>query len=68
MKILIDAMGSDNAPHVEVEGCIQAIDEFGCSIVLVGDKGKIEEELKKYGLEHKIQKREFRQLVFQFPE
>ena len=48
MKILIDAMGSDNAPHVEVEGCIQAIDEFGCSIVLVGDKGKIEEELKKY--------------------
>src|SRR3989338_4226393 len=47
MKILIDAMGSDNSPHVEVEGCAQAIEEFGCDVVLVGDKGKIEEELKK---------------------
>ena len=48
MKILIDAMGSDNSPRVEVEGCAQAIEEFGCDVVLVGDKGRIEEELKKY--------------------
>ena len=48
MKILIDAMGSDNSPRVEVEGCAQAIEEFGCDVVLVGDKARIEEELKKY--------------------
>lgn len=48
MKIVIDAMGSDNAPAVEVEGAIQAIDEYGYDLVLVGDETRIQEELKKY--------------------
>lgn len=48
MKIVIDAMGSDNAPAVEVEGAIQAIDEYGCELILVGDEKRIAEELKKY--------------------
>ncbi len=49
MKIVIDAMGSDNAPAVEVEGAIQAIEEFGYELILVGDKERIEKELKKHG-------------------
>ncbi len=49
MKIVVDAMGTDKAPHVEIDGCIQAVTESDCEIILVGDKPRIEEELKKYG-------------------
>lgn len=48
MKIVIDAMGSDKAPAVEIEGTIQAVEEAGYEIVLVGDELLIKEELKKY--------------------
>ncbi len=49
MRIIVDAMGSDNSPKVEVEGCVQAVGEFGCDIMLVGDRTKIEEELARCG-------------------
>ncbi|MFA5147064.1 MAG: phosphate acyltransferase PlsX [Candidatus Omnitrophota bacterium] len=49
MKIVLDAMGGDNAPAVEVEGAIQAMQEFGHDIVLVGDEKRINEELAKHG-------------------
>ena len=48
MKILLDAMGSDSAPAVETEGAVQAVEEFGYDVVLVGDEGRIREELAKY--------------------
>ena len=48
MKIVIDAMGSDGAPAVEVDGAVQAAEEFGYDLVLVGDEKLIGEELKKY--------------------
>ena len=48
MKIVIDAMGSDSAPAVEVEGAIQAAGEFGYDLVLVGDETLVGQELKKY--------------------
>ncbi len=48
MKIIVDAMGTDNAPEVEVEGSIQAVQELGCEVVLVGDKPLIEKALKKH--------------------
>lgn len=48
MKIVIDAMGGDNAPVVEVEGAIQSVEEFGYDLILVGDKERIEKELAKY--------------------
>ena len=48
MRIAIDAMGSDNAPAVEVEGAIQAVEEFGYELALVGDEALIREELKKH--------------------
>ena len=36
MKIILDAMGGDNAPRAVVEGALSAAKEFGVDIVLVG--------------------------------
>lgn len=49
MKIVMDAMGSDRAPVVEIEGAVQAVEEFGYDLILVGDEVRIKEELAKYG-------------------
>lgn len=49
MKIVLDAMGGDNAPAVEVEGAIQAVQEFDHDVVLVGDEVRIKKELDKHG-------------------
>jgi len=49
MKIVLDAMGGDNAPMVEVEGAVQAVQEFGHDLVLVGDESRIKKELEKHG-------------------
>ena len=46
MKIVIDAMGGDNAPQATVEGAVQAINEYGVDIILTGDKEQIEKELE----------------------
>lgn len=43
MKIIVDAMGGDNAPQAPVMGAIQASKEYGVDIILVG---KSEEILK----------------------
>jgi glycerol-3-phosphate acyltransferase PlsX len=48
MKIVIDAMGGDNAPMVEVEGAVQAVGEFNHNVVLVGDECRLKDELAKY--------------------
>ena len=49
MKIVLDAMGGDNAPAIEGEGAIQAVREYGHDLVLVGDEGRIKKELEKHG-------------------
>ncbi|MDP2912453.1 MAG: phosphate acyltransferase PlsX [Candidatus Omnitrophota bacterium] len=49
MKIVVDAMGSDCAPAVEVEGAIMAAEELGYDILLAGDDSVISAELKKHG-------------------
>ena len=36
MKIIIDAMGGDNAPQAIVEGALKAAEEFGAEMILVG--------------------------------
>jgi glycerol-3-phosphate acyltransferase PlsX len=47
MKIIIDAMGGDNAPQEIVKGAVQAIKEFNkVEIILVGDEDKIQDVLK----------------------
>jgi len=47
VRIVLDAMGSDSAPKVEIEGAIQAIQEYGYDVVLVGDEQIVKSELSK---------------------
>lgn len=48
VKIAVDAMGGDNAPFEIVKGAVEAVNEFGSNIVLVGIEKTINEELAKY--------------------
>ncbi len=49
MKIVLDAMGGDNAPLETVKGAVMALEELdGLKIILVGKENLIKEELKKY--------------------
>ena len=48
MKIAVDAMGGDNAPHAVVAGAVHAAKEYGVGIILVGIEQVIHAELKKY--------------------
>jgi phosphate acyltransferase len=48
MRIVLDAMGSDNYPAPDVEGAVQAAREFGDTIILVGDEALIKPELAKH--------------------
>lgn len=41
MKIIVDALGGDNAPLEIIKGTMQAVDEYGINAVLVGDENKI---------------------------
>lgn len=51
MKIIVDAMGGDNAPKAPVLGAIAAAKAFGVEIVLVGQSDKILECLKEEGID-----------------
>ena len=51
MKIILDAMGGDNAPQAPVLGAIEAVKKFGAQIILVGRGQEILEVLKKNGLD-----------------
>jgi glycerol-3-phosphate acyltransferase PlsX len=45
MRIVVDAMGSDNRPKPDVAGSILAAREYGDTIILVGDEALIRTEL-----------------------
>ncbi len=51
MKIAVDAMGGDYAPQSVVEGSLHAAIELGIPIILVGDKARVESELKRHKAE-----------------
>ena len=51
MRILVDAMGGDNAPDQIALGAIQAAKDFGCEAVLVGRGEAILQALKDQGIE-----------------
>ena len=51
MKIILDAMGGDNAPEAPVLGAIEAAKAFGSQITLVGKGEAILEVLKKHNIE-----------------
>ena len=51
MKIILDAMGGDNAPEAPVLGAIEAAKTWGTQITLVGRGEAILEVMKKHGIE-----------------
>ncbi|MEA2173523.1 MAG: phosphate acyltransferase [Blastocatellia bacterium] len=48
-KVVVDAMGSDHAPHAEIDGALAAARDFGIGIMLVGQTEKVEPELRRCG-------------------
>jgi phosphate acyltransferase len=49
IKIAVDGMGSDNAPHSEVLGAVQAAKEYGVHVILVGKEGILTPLLREAG-------------------
>ena len=45
MRVAIDAMGGDHAPEEIVLGAIDAVKEYDCEVVLVGDEQRIKQVL-----------------------
>ncbi len=51
-KIVVDAMGGDNAPQEIVKGAVQALEQRkDLSLVFTGDQKQIERELSKYSFQ-----------------
>ena len=50
MRIALDAMGTDSRPQSDIAGGVLAAREFGDTIVLVGDRQRIEAELKNHDI------------------
>lgn len=48
ITVAVDAMGGDNAPFEIVKGAVEAVNEFGVNIKLVGVESAVKEELAKY--------------------
>lgn len=51
MKILLDAMGGDNAPLETVKGAAEAARDFDAEIILVGDENAISDVAVKYEID-----------------
>ena len=49
MRIILDAMGGDNAPKATVAGAVEAAKLYGANITLVGKGQELLEELKALG-------------------
>ena len=50
MRIALDAMGTDSRPLSDIAGGVLAANEFGDTIVLVGDQRRIEAELRNHAV------------------
>ena len=48
MNIIVDAMGGDKGTGEIVKGCVEAVNQLGVNIIIVGKRDIIEEELIKY--------------------
>jgi glycerol-3-phosphate acyltransferase PlsX len=53
LRIIVDAMGGDNAPDEIVKGCLEALETDGFEIELLGDRAKIEKCLGSENLNNK---------------
>ena len=48
-KVVLDGMGSDHAPHAEIDGALAAARDLGVVVILVGQPEKLEPELRRCG-------------------
>ena len=48
MKILLDAMGGDNAPIATIKGAIKASKEIDSEIILIGNEEIINSKIKEF--------------------
>ncbi len=48
MKILLDAMGGDNAPDATIRGAVSAIDEVESEVVLIGQEAVINTKVREF--------------------
>ena len=48
MKILLDAMGGDNAPDANIKGAVKAIKDIDAEVCLIGDKDVINGKIKEF--------------------
>src|SRR4028119_969141 len=48
-KVVVDAMGSDRAPHPEIDGAMAAARDFNIGVILVGQPERVLPELKRCG-------------------
>ena len=48
MKIILDAMGGDNAPDATIKGAVKAINEIDSEIILVGNEEIINKKIKEF--------------------
>ncbi len=48
-KVVVDAMGSDHAPHAEIDGALAAARDLGIGVILVGQPERVEPELRRCG-------------------
>ncbi|MFA5576985.1 MAG: phosphate acyltransferase PlsX [Tissierellaceae bacterium] len=47
MKIIVDTMGGDKGPIEIIKGTVDAINEYGIDVILVGDQNTLQSELEK---------------------
>ena len=57
MRIIIDAMGGDNAPGAIVRGAVLALQEMDISLTLVGDEAAVRRELALCGATEQVGQR-----------
>ena len=48
MKILLDAMGGDNAPDANIRGAVKAIKDIKAEVVLIGNEQIINSKIKEF--------------------
>src|SRR3712207_9282539 len=48
-RVVVDAMGSDRAPHPEIDGALAAARDFRVGVTLVGQREVVERELRRCG-------------------
>ena len=45
MKIIVDAMGGDHAPVEILKGCVDAVNEYGIDLTVIGQEDIIKKHL-----------------------